>query len=742
MAWLAPVLSLCRRQCVPACRRARHYSLRSVLSRFGAPVPPTAPAEPGPAAEWHGFARPDEYAWMQDPRRAACLREYLDAERRYADRAMRPTLRLQRALQKEMSRATEVDRPPPPVETRSGDHVYYVRSGADEAQLYCRRPVSGPGGEQVLLDAAAFAEAHGHDLQTLLVSDDHSAIGCLATRRDGAHAGTESGSLFLFSLSEDGATELQQTLEGVFSFVFGPGNTVYYTVLNGKLRAHKVRCHRAGQPQSQDVDIYTERDDECFVDITRTKDKRFHVVNSSTLDSSEVRVFSADGAAPPGLQLLRPRQRGVEYFVDHHGNEFVILTNSPPDDSARAPVACPLPFRLVRAPSSRPASESWTDMLHMPDGQRIEDVEIFRDYIMVSAKRHGRPEVIIHNRSSRENSRLPLPHSSGCVVRPEPNPQFDTSVVRLALSTPVHMGTVLEYDMGTLRQTRSWGATSLRIDAASYVVRHERVPVAQLQVPLTLVHHESVDLSTAPPTLVRVYGAYGVSLEPEFRLEDVPLLRRGWAIALAHVRGGGELGREWYAAGRGRNKINTVTDLLSCARLLLDRGWAAPERLAVTGVSAGGLAAGAALNMAPECFRAATLHVPFLDPLTAMLSPDLPLTGVETAEWGDPRASAADYAAIRAYAPYDCIVGPAATARRPAVLVTAGGRDQRVAAWQPAKWVARMRSRGGYSTPGARLVFVPRMDEGHFHSDGAGSIGAHSLRNAFLIAEVAAREGR
>ncbi|KAJ2795856.1 hypothetical protein H4R20_005737, partial [Coemansia guatemalensis] len=556
---------------------------------------------------------------------------------------------------------------------------------------------------------------------------------------------------------------LVQSLDGVFNFVFGCDSTLYYTVLDDKLRAHKVLRHCIGQPQEHDIELYVEKDRECFVDITRTKDKQFHIINSSTLDSSEVRVFPTkrvhkqlspvDGVPEAHLQLLRPRQRGVEYFVDHHDGEFVILTNSPSDDSENMPITNPGPFRLMQAPSTSPQSDSWTEMLRVGDEDRIEDVEIFRNYIMVSIKRQGRPAVIIHNRTLRTNGEIQLPYGGECVVRPEPNPQFDSSTVRLGFSSPIHLDSVVEYDMSTLRPSRSWESTPLHINPNDYVIHHELAPSKGAQIPMTLIHHKSVSLSKTPPTLIRVYGAYGVSLEPEFRLEDIPLLRRGWVIALAHVRGGGELGREWYAGGKGHNKINSVEDLLSCARFLLEKGWATSGKLAVTGVSAGGLTVAAALNSAPEYFRAASLHVPFVDPLSAMLSPDLPLTSAETAEWGDPIANAADYNAIRRYSPYDNISKMVTARLPPSILVTAGGQDQRVSVWQPAKWVARLRDRGRYSelvnadleAVEPRLLFIARMDEGHFHSNESdshdqygGFIRAHSLRNAFFTREVAA----
>ncbi|KAI8324922.1 hypothetical protein GQ54DRAFT_239469, partial [Martensiomyces pterosporus] len=409
----------------------------------------------------------------------------------------------------------------------------------------------------------------------------------------------------------------------------------------------KVRCHRVGQPQTQDVDIFTEHNEECFLDITRTKDRKFHVINSSTLDSSEVHIFSSCPKLQDkqAIHLVRPRQRGVEYYVDHHSDEFIILTNSPKTDDLRTEIAEPLPFRLVRSPSDSPSSEYWTDLLELCSDERIEDVEIFKDYLMVSIKRHGRPAVLVHNRITDTRDELPLPYNGNCAVRPEPNPQFDSATVRLCFSSPVHLESVIEYDMSSLKQSRS--------------------------VPLTLIHHESALLSGAPPTLLRAYGAYGVSLEPEFRLEDIPLLLRGWVVALAHV--------------------SSVKDFLACSRFLLDKGWAAPEQLAATGVSAGGLVVGAALNMNPEYYRAAALHVPFVDPLSAMLSPDLPLTSVEFAEWGNPLTDAAAYSNIRQYAPYDNIKNMVDGKRAPSILVTAGGQDQRVSVWQPAKWVARLR---------------------------------------------------
>ncbi|KAJ2164459.1 hypothetical protein GGH15_003916 [Coemansia sp. RSA 562] len=652
----------------------------------------------------------------------------------------------------DMERALEVDQVPPPIETKSGSFVYYTKGSASGSQLYCRRAANGTEPEQVLIDTDDLSAQYGYELKSLLISDDHGCIGCLVTHIDGSHSGTETSNLMLFSLKDNGKVEHLQTLDNIFNFVFGENDTLFYTVLNDKLRAHKIRYHCIGHPQCNDIDIFVEEDDECFVDITRTKDKKFHIINSSTLDSSEVYVFSSsaigtDTSDSVNAQLLRRRQRGVEYYADHYEGEFVILTNSPVNDDSDVSIGEPLPFRLMRAPSALPSSKNWKPLLCVADDERIEDVEVFRDYIMVSVKRQGRPVVIIHNRVSKSNSELPLPNGGNCVVRPDSNPQFDTSTVRLCFSSPVHLESTIEYNMATQTPHKSWTSTPLHINPDDYVIQHERASSDGLQVPVMLIRHKSISLASQPPTLMRVYGAYGVPLEPEFRVEDIPLFLRGWVIALAHVRGGGELGREWYAGGKGKNKSNSVTDLLSCAQFLLEKGWATPERLAITGVSAGGLVVGAALNRSPEYFRAAALHVPFVDPLSAMLSPDLPLTRVETAEWGAPATDPADYAKIRSYAPYDNIRRMGADRQMPSILVTAGGLDQRVSVWQPAKWVALLREQGGYadSATASKLLFLPTMNKGHFYSEsgnttgdyaGNGFANAHSLVNAFFITQV------
>ncbi|KAJ2565908.1 hypothetical protein GGH12_001150 [Coemansia sp. RSA 1822] len=423
---------------------------------------------------------------MQDPKKSDGLAKYLDEERRYAMRMTKGMRDLQKEIAMDMERAIEVDQIPPPIETKSGSFVYYTKSNASGSQLFCRRAANGSEPEQVLIDTDDLSAQYGYELKSLLISDDHSCIGCLVTDIDGSHSGTETSNLLLFSLKDNGKVE---------------NGTLFYTVLNNKLRAHKIRYHCIGHPQGNDIDVFVEDDDECFVDITRTKDKKFHIINSSTLDSSEVYVFSSsaigtDTSDSVNAQLLRQRQKGVEYYADHYEGEFVILTNSPINDNSDVSIDEPLPFRLMRAPSALPSSENWKPLLCVADDERIEDVEIFRNYIMVSVKRQGRPVVIIHNRVSKSNSELPLPNSGNCVVRPDSNPQFDTSTVRLCFSSPVHLESTVEYNMATQTSYKSWTSTPLHINPDDYVIHHEHASSDGLQVPVTLIRHKSISLAS------------------------------------------------------------------------------------------------------------------------------------------------------------------------------------------------------------------------------------------------------
>ncbi|KAJ2847571.1 hypothetical protein IWW36_003788 [Coemansia brasiliensis] len=404
---------------------------------------------------------------------------------------------MQTSIANDMMSATEVEKLPPPIETQSGSFVYYSKISANGSRLYSRRLAKEANSEQVLIDSGMLAAQHNCEIKNVLVSDNHRYIGCMVTNNDGPH--TETCDLMIYLVEDTGSAKHVETLKDVFNFVFGTDDKLLYTVLNDKLRAHQICCHQIGTPQQTDTDIFTENDDECFVDITRTKDAKFIIINSSTLDSSEVRVLAINDIIPKkagklNTKLLRSRQRGVEYFIDHYGEEFVILTNSPLDDSLSDLKDQTLPFRLMKAPSKCPESNNWRELLSVASDEKIEDVEIFRDYIMITVKRQGHPAVIVHDRVANTNAELQLPNKGNCVVRPGSNPQFNTSIARLSFSSPVHMDSVIEYDLKTLKARKQWASVPLHINPDEYIVHREYVANSNISIPMTFIHHKSVEL--------------------------------------------------------------------------------------------------------------------------------------------------------------------------------------------------------------------------------------------------------
>ncbi|KAI8976952.1 prolyl oligopeptidase family-domain-containing protein, partial [Pilobolus umbonatus] len=435
-----------------------------------------------------------------------------------------------------------------------------------------------------------------------------------------------------------------------------------------------VYAHRIGTEQTEDVLVYEELDDTVFVDITSTKDGRYVTINANSLSSSEVRVIPThhDFSTPAPIQLIKPRVPGVEYYVDHHDDTFYILTNA---DHARN-------FKLVRAADR---SSEWEDVITMNPTEKIEDVDLFKNYVVVYGRRDGLPMILCHDLTTNHTHEVKLPETF-CVLQPGTNLEFNTDYVRFSITSPFMHESTYEYDMST-RQL-----TPVRVQ-----------PVR----------------SKVNPVLMRSYGAYGISTDIDFRIEQFPLLERGWVIALAHVR---------------------IKDFIAVAEHLVESKMTSPDHLTATGTSAGGLLVGAMLHMRPDLFKALLLKVPFVDPLSSMLNPELPLTQVEYPEWGNPSSDSKAYDLMTLYSPYENI-GIDLFKRRsrlPSLYVTGGMKDQRVAYWQPLKLVARLRH---YTPPRFTNTTLLKMDldRGHF---GGGSSEQESRlyevaeQLSFLITQV------
>ncbi|KAK3848525.1 MAG: prolyl oligopeptidase family-domain-containing protein, partial [Linnemannia gamsii] len=437
----------------------------------------------------------------------------------------------------------------------------------------------------------------------------------------------------------------------------------------------QVWAHQVGTGQEQDVLVFQEDDDSIFVDVGSTKDQKFVTINGNSLSSSEVRILDAchdfSKGALPEMTVIAPREDGVEYYVDHHDDHFYVLTNANPKKN----------FRVMRAHRNNPNRDSWVELMEAKDGEKIEDVDIFKNFMVIYAKRDALPVVSCYHFETGAVHEVPLPEQF-CTIGAGVNLEYETDSFQFTLNSPYAHEATYEYDM------------------ASRVMTALRVHPIHPKIPVTLLHRKNLQLNGRNPTLMRSYGAYGVPTDIDFRVEHFPLLERGWIIALAHR--------------------NTFTDFVNVAEHLVEAGYTNPRRLTASGVSAGGLLMGAVCNMRPDLFRAMIMSVPFLDPMTTMLDPEIPLTKVEYLEWGNPAESKHMYDYMASYAPYDTIPDsnePPLTSRRPALMISCGERDQRVDYTQSTKFVARLRSRlAAWYGPEGKEACVLMIDEnrGHF----------------------------
>jgi oligopeptidase B len=703
------------------------------------PQPPVARRIPR-VSTIHGETRIDDYFWLRNREDPEVL-AYLEAENRYTEAVLRPTEPLRERLFAEMrARIKESDLSVP---ERLDGWLYYDRTetGA-QYPIYCRRPVGRPEGEgeEVLLDLNPLAAGHEYfRLGAFEVSPDHRLLAWSADT-----SGAESFTLYVKDLST-GAL-LPETITNLSPSVAwaNDSRTLLYVVLDEARRPCRVMRHHRGDNPSADLLVHFEADEAFFVDVGRTRSNAFLLLELASHSTSEVRYASADRPEEP-FRTVEPRRAGVEYSVSHHGDRFFISTN----DGAPN-------FRLVSAPVSDPSRDRWTEVLPHRADVKLDSTDAFRHHLVVYEREGGlrqirvlelaalegaprpaesdrrasgprerakaapRPEVAIQAPSG-PGERVAALRAGHLVPFPEPvytlrqheNPEFDTTLLRFTYTSMVTPSSVVEWDMEArtwtvLKQTEVLGG----YDPARY--RSERLFAAApdgTRVPVSLVYQLPLERPGGPrPLLLNGYGAYGVSYDPSFSSSNLSLLDRGVIVAIAHVRGGEEMGRAWYEGGKLLAKPNTFTDFIAAAEHLVAEGFTAPDRLAISGGSAGGLLMGAVANLRPDLFRAVVAEVPFVDVVNTMLDASLPLTVIEYDEWGNPNEPEA-YRCIRGYSPYDNVRAQA----YPHLLITAGLNDPRVAYWEPAKFTARLRA---LKTDGNRLVLRTNMGAGHGGASG------------------------
>ncbi|RNH97337.1 S9 family peptidase [Micromonospora aurantiaca] len=678
----------------------------------------------------HGDTVLDEYAWLaakDDPDTIA----YLDAENAYTEARTAHLAGLRAELFEETRRRTqETDLSVP---TRKDGYWYYTRTvEGQQYGVHCRRavlpgetapPVSADGapldGEEVLLDGNQLAE--GHDFFSLGAFDVSPDGRWLAYSTD--FSGDERFTLRIKDLTtgESLPDEVPDTFYG--TAWSSDASTLFYVTVDEAWRPNRVWRHTVGTASTEDVVVYQEDDERFWVGVELTRSERFVVIDIHSKITSEVWVIPASN--PTGEPaVVAPRRQGIEYAVEHHGHRFLILHNDGAED-----------FALAYTSADSPGE--WEPLIPHTPGTRLEAVDAFENHLVVSLRTNGLTGLRVLPVGTDDSWDIDFPEPIYSVGL-DANPEYRTSEVRLRYTSLVTPDSVYDYDLVTreltLRRQKPVrpGPDGRAYDPADYE-QHRDWALADdgTRVPISLVCRRDTPRDGSAPAVIYGYGSYEASMDPWFSIARLSLLDRGVIFAVAHIRGGGELGRRWYDEGKLLAKKNTFTDFVACARHLVKAGWTASDRLVARGASAGGLLMGAVANLAPDAFTGIVAQVPFVDALTSILDPSLPLTVTEWEEWGNPLDDPEVYAYMKSYTPYENV----ATVEYPAILAVTSLNDTRVLYHEPAKWIARLRS----LAPTGDYLLKTEMGAGH-----GGPSGRYDSwrEEAFVNAWILDRVGR
>jgi oligopeptidase B len=662
-------------------RRARIFSLAFAFSLLSfsfvlsaddnstsLPAPPVAKKVPK-TTEINGHTMVDNYFWLRDKQNPD-VKAYLEAENSYTDAIMKPTEALQKKLYDEMlSRIKETDIEVP---FREGGYFYYSRTEAGKQyQIHCRKKGSLDAPEEVLLDVNELAK--GQKFMSL-----------------GSHDVSEDGNLLAYTTDNTGFRQytlavkdlragklLPDHAERVGSVVWANDNkTIFYTVEDDTTkRQFQVYRHAVGTSGSDPL-VYEEKDEKFEVFAGKTRSKAYIFLFSASHTTSEVRYIPA-GSPMAEWKIMQPRKQDVEYYPDHNGNFFYIRVN----DTGRN-------FRLVRAPVADPRIQNWQEVVPHRASVMLDDIDFFKNYYVLSERENGLPQLRVTDLHSGNSHRIEFPEPAYASY-PEINREYDTAKFRYGYQSFITPRSVFEYDMVTAKSTLlKQKEVPGGYDRTRYQVEQIYATASDgVKLPISVVHLKGAKLDGKGPLYLTGYGSYGISYDIGFNSNLFSLVDRGVVAAVAHIRGGGELGKAWHDDGRMMHKKNTFTDFIASAEYLVAQGYGSKDRLVIEGRSAGGLLMGAVLNFRPDLFHAALVGVPFVDVMNTMLDETLPLTVGEFEEWGNPKEKPA-FEYMMTYSPYDNIANKA----YPNMLVRTSFNDSQVMYWEPAKYVAKMRA--------------------------------------------------
>ncbi|GAB4500005.1 MAG: oligopeptidase B [Anaerolineales bacterium] len=661
---------------------------------------PTAPKRPHKMIH-HGVTRIDDYYWMRDKNDPETMK-YLNAETDYLEEMMQHTKPLQERLFSEMKgRLQETDSSVP---EKRGEYFHYERhEEGKQYPIFCRKKGSLDAPEEILLDQNTLAEGKSFcSISGFETSPDGTKLAYLAD-----FEGNEIYTLYFKDLIS--GDYYPETISNVFGSAYermgidwaNDNKTVFYITLDKTLRPNKFFRHAVGTDPKGDTLILEEKDEQYFLSCDKTLDGKFIMTHHVSTNTREVRFMDA-GDPSSEMRILQPRIEGLEYNVSHHKGNFFIVHN----DNAKN-------FKVSVVSVDAPGRENWVDVIPHREDVLVDHVDTFENYIVVNERKAGLRQIRISDADGISNVRYVEFPEASYNVDLEGNTEFNTNLLRLKYSSLITPNTIVDVHMDTGEwEVKKVDEIPSGFDKSQYVLEriHATAPDGT-KVPMTIAYRKDMQKKDGTnPALMYGYGSYGATIDPYFDSNRFSLIDRGFVYAIAHIRGGYDMGREWYDHGKMEYKRNTFTDFIACGEHLIKEGYVSKDKLAIQGGSAGGLLVGACMTMRPDLFKAVIAKVPFMDVVTTMDDPTIPLTTQEYTQWGNP-ADKKMFEYMLSYSPYDNL----RATDYPNLLITTGLNDPRVAFWEPAKFTAKLRE---LKTDDNLVIFYINYDSGHAGASG------------------------
>ena len=678
--------------------------------------PPIADVIPHTLEE-HGDVRIDDYYWMRD-RESDSVLDYLRAENAYYQKMTASTEPFQKALFREMKSRIKEDDASVPYKRNNYWYVTRFESGK-EYPVYTRRREVMSAPEEVLFDGNEMAKGFDFfDLRGISISPDNRlaafGVDTLSRRQYNIRIkDLQSGEIF---------EDLLENTTG--SAVWAADNkSFFYTRKDPEtLRSYRIFKHIMGTDATADILVYEEKDETFNTYVYKTKSKKYIIIGSVSTLTSEYRILPADN--PEGsFTIFSPRERGMEYSIYHYDDHFYIVTNK---DGAQN-------FKVMKVGEERTSSENWESFIPHREEVLIEDIEIFKDYYVLSERDRGLTKLKVNRWDGSESYYLPFDNET-YVAYPYVNLDFDTEELRFVYNAMTAPYSIIDFNMRTRESVIRKEQEVLDPDFKKEDYLSQRIWAKArdgVEIPMSMVYHKDTPLDGSSPLLQYAYGSYGSTIDPFFSTPRLSLLDRGFIYVIAHVRGGEYLGRPWYEDGKLLSKKNTFTDFIDCSKHLISKGYTKAEHLYALGGSAGGLLIGVVINLEPELYHGVIAAVPFVDVVTTMLDASIPLTTGEYDEWGNP-SDKVYYDYMKSYSPYDNVRAQA----YPNMLVTAGLHDSQVQYWEPAKWVAKLRRE---KTDTRQLFLHTNMEAGHGGASGRFNALKETAREYTFILKLAGK---